>query len=86
MPYSSKTLWHNLDNTYLECEVEVGKIGVLCRLKNVSFKMYVSDLVNLQHLLLVDLFEGEEISMQVHQRYYTVGAASEIFDKLKVFH
>jgi len=76
----------DLLGTYLEREMEVGKVGVRSCLKHVSLEVNVCDLINLQYLLFVDLFERVNASMQVDKRDDPVAASAQIMDKFDVFH
>ena len=66
--------------------MKVGKVRTVGSLEDVSFEMYVCNFVYGKHFLLVDLFEGEEVFMEIDQRYLSVRATSKIFNELKVFH
>lgn len=76
----------DLLGTYLEREMEVGKVGVRSCLQHVSLEVNVCDLINLQYLLFVDLFERVNASMQVDKRDDPVAASAQIMDKFDVFH
>ena len=38
--------------------MEVWKVRVACRLKNIPLEMHIGNFVHLEYLLFVDLFEG----------------------------
>jgi len=53
--------------TYLECEVEVRKVGTLGGLEHILFQVHVSCFVSLKHSLLVDLFKSVVFTLEVDQ-------------------
>ena len=53
--------------TYLESEMKIGEVRTAGSLEDISFEMYVCNFVYGKHFLLVDLFEGEEVFMEIDQ-------------------
>ena len=51
--------------TYLECEVEVRKVGTLGGLEHILFQVHVPCFVSLKHSLLVDLFKSVVFTLEV---------------------
>ena len=47
--------------------MKLGEVGTVGSLEDISFEMYVCNFVYGEHFLLVDLFEGEEVFMEIDQ-------------------
>ena len=54
--------------TYLESEVKIWEIGIVSCLEHVAFKVYICHFVKLKDLLLVNLFKGISVSVELYKR------------------
>ena len=72
--------------TYLKCKMKIWEVRVIGSLQHVSLEVHVRDLVNLEHLLFIHLFEGKEPVMQIDEGHLPVGTTAKIFYQLEVFH
>ena len=66
--------------------MEVGKVRTVGRLEDISLKVHICDLLNLENLLFIDLLESVVAAMKVDQGNDPVRAASQVFDQFKVLH
>ena len=72
--------------TYLKRKMKIWEVRAIGSLEHVSLEMHVGDLVNLEHLLLVHLFEGKEPVMQIYEGHLSIRTTAKIFYQLEVFH
>ena len=54
--------------TYLESEVKIWEIGIVSCLEHVTFEVDICHFVKLKDLLLVNLFEGVSVSVELYKR------------------
>ena len=73
-------------NTYLKRKMKIWEVRVIGSLEHVSLEVHVGDLVNLENLLFIHLFQGKEPVMQIDEGHLSVRATAKIFYQLKVFH
>ena len=72
--------------TYLKRKMKIWEVRAIGSLEHVSLEVHVGDLVNLEHLLLVHLFEGKEPVMQIDKGHIPIRTTAKIFYQLEVFH
>ena len=66
--------------------MKIWEVRVIGSLEHVSLEVHVGDLVNLENLLFIHLFQGKEPVMQIDEGHLSVRATAKIFYQLKVFH
>ena len=66
--------------------MEVGKVRTVGRLEDISLKVHICDLLNLENLLFIDLLESVVVAMKIDKGNDPVRAASQVFDQFKVLH
>ena len=66
--------------------MKIWEVRVIGSLQHVSLEVHVGDLVNLEHLLFIHLFEGKEPVVQIDEGHLPVGTTAKIFYQLEVFH
>ena len=54
--------------TYLESEVKVREVGIVSCLEHVAFEVDICHFIKLKDLLLVNLFEGVSVSVELYKR------------------
>ena len=64
--------------------MEIGEVEVVGCLEYISLKVYIFYFVDLEDLLLADLFEGEDVPIKVHKGDRAVRAAPKVPDRHKI--
>ena len=66
--------------------MEVGEVGAVCRLENVSLEVHILNLFYLQHLFLVHLLQSVAFALQIHKFNDSIAATAKVPHPLEIFH